>query len=98
MYYRTGTFSITIGIFALYCEQVLWPECSWQPVSLTDMITSTLVKMFYRKANLCVHPDKVQQKDATLQQKYTAGKVFDILKVHISLSLCFLYTHGIYLI
>ncbi|KAL2596805.1 hypothetical protein AAZV13_11G124850 [Glycine max] len=61
-------------------SQVLWPECGWQPVSLTDMITSSAVKKVYRKANLCIHPDKVQQKGATLEQKYTAEKVFDILK------------------
>ncbi|KAH1255819.1 Auxilin-related protein 1 [Glycine max] len=61
-------------------QYVLWPECGWQPVSLTDMITSSAVKKVYRKANLCIHPDKVQQKGATLEQKYTAEKVFDILK------------------
>lgn len=61
-------------------EQVLWPDCGWQSVSLTDMITSTSVKKVYRKATLCIHPDKVQQKGANLEQKYTAEKVFDILK------------------
>jgi len=61
--------------------QVLWPECGWQPVSLTDMITSVAVKKVYRKATLYIHPDKVQQKGATLEQKYIAEKVFDILKV-----------------
>ncbi|KAI9200430.1 hypothetical protein LWI28_007850 [Acer negundo] len=61
-------------------QQVLWPECGWETVSLTDLITSSNVKKVYRKATLCVHPDKVQQKGATIQQKYTAEKVFDILK------------------
>ncbi|KAK0577634.1 hypothetical protein LWI29_036206 [Acer saccharum] len=61
-------------------QQVLWPDCGWEPVSLTDLITSSNVKKVYRKATLCVHPDKVQQKGATIQQKYTAEKVFDILK------------------
>ncbi|XP_038695973.1 auxilin-like protein 1 isoform X2 [Tripterygium wilfordii] len=61
-------------------QLVLWPECGWEPVSLTDLITSTSVKKVYRKAALYVHPDKVQQKGATLQQKYIAEKVFDILK------------------
>ncbi|KAJ7965510.1 Auxilin-related protein 1 [Quillaja saponaria] len=61
-------------------QYVLWPECGWQPVSLTDVITSASVKKVYRKATLCVHPDKVQQKGANLEQKYTAEKVFDILK------------------
>ncbi|KAG2711498.1 hypothetical protein I3760_04G079200 [Carya illinoinensis] len=59
---------------------VLWPECGWQPVSLTDMITAPAVKKVYRKATLSIHPDKVQQKGATLQQKYVAEKVFDLLK------------------
>ncbi|KAL9313646.1 hypothetical protein ACSQ67_019098 [Phaseolus vulgaris] len=61
-------------------QYVLWPECGWQPVSLTDMITSAAVKKVYRKATLYIHPDKVQQKGATLEQKYIAEKVFDILK------------------
>ncbi|XP_018484369.1 auxilin-related protein 2 isoform X2 [Raphanus sativus] len=61
-------------------QYVLWPECGWQPVSLTDLITAASVKKFYRKATLCIHPDKVQQKGANLQQKYIAEKVFDMLK------------------
>lgn len=61
--------------------QVLWPDCGWQPVSLTDLITSVSVKKVYYKATLCVHPDKVQQKGANIEQKYTAEKIFDRLKV-----------------
>lgn len=61
-------------------QYVLWPECGWQPVSLTDLITGASVKKVYRKATLCIHPDKVQQKGASLQQKYIAEKVFDLLK------------------
>uniref|UniRef100_A0A0D9Y8A4 J domain-containing protein n=1 Tax=Oryza glumipatula TaxID=40148 RepID=A0A0D9Y8A4_9ORYZ len=62
-------------------QYVLWPECGWRPVSLTDLITAASVKKEYRKATLCIHPDKVQQKGANLQQKYIAEKVFDLLKV-----------------
>lgn len=62
-------------------EQVLGPECGWQPVSLTDLITSDSVRKVYRKATLCIHPDKIQQKGANVQQKYIAEKVFDVLKV-----------------
>ncbi|KAL3504255.1 hypothetical protein ACH5RR_034096 [Cinchona calisaya] len=61
-------------------QDVLWPECGWQTVSLTDLITSTSVKKVYYKATLCVHPDKVQQRGSNLQQKYIAEKVFDLLK------------------
>ncbi|RVW58977.1 Auxilin-related protein 2 [Vitis vinifera] len=63
---------------------VLWPECGWQPVSLTNLITAASVKKVYRKATLCIHPDKVQQKGANLQQKYIAEKVFNLLKVLLS--------------
>ncbi|RVW67463.1 Auxilin-related protein 1 [Vitis vinifera] len=63
---------------------VLWPECGWQPVSLTNMITAASVKKVYRKATLCIHPDKAQQKGANLQQKYIAEKVFNLLKVLLS--------------
>uniref|UniRef100_A0ACD5W802 Uncharacterized protein n=1 Tax=Avena sativa TaxID=4498 RepID=A0ACD5W802_AVESA len=61
-------------------QYILWPECGWQAVSLTDLITGAAVKKQYRRATLCIHPDKVQQKGATLQQKYIAEKVFDMLK------------------
>ncbi|PSS19899.1 Auxilin-related protein [Actinidia chinensis var. chinensis] len=61
-------------------QSVLWPECGWHPVSLTDLITSISVKKVYHKATLCVHPDKVQQKGANIEQKYIAEKVFDLLK------------------
>ncbi|KAK7293428.1 hypothetical protein RJT34_16293 [Clitoria ternatea] len=59
---------------------VLWPECGWQPISLIDLITVAAIKKAYKKATLCIHPDKVQQKGATLQQKHIAEKVFDLLK------------------
>ncbi|KAK9134982.1 hypothetical protein Syun_014312 [Stephania yunnanensis] len=62
-------------------QYVLWAGCGWQPVSLTDLITAASVKKVYRKATLCIHPDKVQQKGADLQQKYIAEKVFDLLKI-----------------
>ncbi|GAU25393.1 hypothetical protein TSUD_70460 [Trifolium subterraneum] len=66
-------------------QYVLWPECGWQPVGLTDLITAATVKKAYRKATLCIHPDKVQQKGANLQQKYIAEKVFDLLKVFLAI-------------
>lgn len=74
-------FHLFLLIVLLIVCQILWPECGWQPVSLTDLITGANVKKAYRKATLCIHPDKVQQKGANLQQKYIAEKVFDILKV-----------------
>jgi hypothetical protein len=61
--------------------QILGPDSGWQPIPLTEVITSAAVKKVYRKATLCVQPDKLQQRGASLQQKYICEKVFDLLKV-----------------
>ena len=61
--------------------QILGSDSGWQAVPLTDLITAAGVKKAYRKATLCVHPDKVQQRGATIRQKYICEKVFDLLKV-----------------
>ncbi|KAL5847675.1 hypothetical protein ACOSQ3_011199 [Xanthoceras sorbifolium] len=61
-------------------QYILGPDSGWQPVPLTDLITSTAVKKTYRKATLFVHPDKLQQRGASIQQKYICEKVFDLLK------------------
>ncbi|KAL7089807.1 hypothetical protein ACP275_12G000400 [Erythranthe tilingii] len=61
-------------------QYILGPDSGWQPVPLTEVITTTAVKKAYRKATLFVHPDKLQQRGATIQQKYICEKVFDLLK------------------
>ncbi|KAL7117341.1 hypothetical protein ACP275_03G066100 [Erythranthe tilingii] len=61
-------------------QYILGPDSSWQPISLTEIITTAAVKKAYRKATLYVHPDKLQQRGATIQQKYICEKVFDLLK------------------
>lgn len=61
-------------------QYVLWPESGWKPVPLIEIIEGVAVKKAYQKARLCVHPDKLQQKGATFQQKYIAKRVFDILQ------------------
>ncbi|CAK9176385.1 unnamed protein product [Ilex paraguariensis] len=61
-------------------QYILGPDSGWQPISLTDLITTIAVKKAYRKATLYVHPDKLQQRGASIQQKYTCEKVFDLLK------------------
>ncbi|KAK4860288.1 hypothetical protein QYF36_020656 [Acer negundo] len=61
-------------------QHILGPDSSWQPVPLTDLITTTAVKKTYRKATLFVHPDKLQQRGASMKQKYICEKVFDLLK------------------
>ncbi|KAJ6774556.1 AUXILIN/CYCLIN G-ASSOCIATED KINASE-RELATED [Salix purpurea] len=61
-------------------QYILGPDSGWQPIPLTEVITSAAVKKVYRKATLCVHPDKLQQRGASIQQKYICEKVFDLLK------------------
>ncbi|KNA18082.1 hypothetical protein SOVF_073660 [Spinacia oleracea] len=61
-------------------QYILGPESGWQPVSLTDLVAATAVRKSYKKATLCVHPDKLQQRGASIQQKYICEKVFDLLK------------------
>ncbi|CAN6336707.1 unnamed protein product [Urochloa humidicola] len=61
-------------------QYILGADSGWQPVPLTDLITAVNVKKAYRKATLCVHPDKLQQRGATIRQKYICEKVFDLLK------------------
>lgn len=61
-------------------QYVLWPESGWKPVPLIEIIEGVAVKKAYQRARLCVHPDKLQQKGATFQQKYIAKRVFDILQ------------------
>lgn len=50
---------------------------------MTEIVTTAAVKKAYRKATLYVHPDKLQQRGASIQQKYTCEKVFDLLKVSV---------------
>ncbi|XP_074286224.1 uncharacterized protein LOC141611550 [Silene latifolia] len=61
-------------------QYILGPESGWQAVSLTDLMAATAVRKAYKKATLCVHPDKLQQRGATIQQKYICERVFDLLK------------------
>ncbi|KAI9108968.1 hypothetical protein K1719_019923 [Acacia pycnantha] len=61
-------------------QYVLWPNSGWKPVPLVDIIEGNSVK----RALLCLHLDKLQQKGAASHQKYIAEKVFDILQVNCS--------------
>ncbi|KAG6695847.1 hypothetical protein I3843_09G115200 [Carya illinoinensis] len=61
-------------------HQILWPDSGWQAIPLTSLTDSSQVKKAYQKARLCLHPDKLQQRGATLPQKYVAEKAFSILQ------------------
>lgn len=74
-------------LFLVACK-VLWPKSGWKPVPLVDIIEGNAVKRSYQKALLYLHPDKLQQKGASSDQKYIAAKVFEILQVFKSTSIC----------
>ncbi|CAH8258236.1 unnamed protein product [Arabidopsis lyrata] len=61
-------------------QYILGGESGWKPIPLTDLVSSASVRKAYRKATLYVHPDKLQQRGASTQQKYICEKVFDLLK------------------
>nr|GMD04267.1 J domain-containing protein required for chloroplast accumulation response 1 isoform X1 [Ipomoea batatas] len=61
-------------------HHILWFNSGWLPVPLTYLIESSRVKKAYQKARLCLHPDKLQQRGATIPQKHIAEKVFSILQ------------------
>ncbi|GMI82214.1 AUXILIN-LIKE7 [Hibiscus trionum] len=61
-------------------HQILWPSSGWNMIPLTSLKESSQVKKAYQKARLCLHPDKMQQRGATLSQKYVAEKAFTTLQ------------------
>ncbi|XP_061338500.1 uncharacterized protein LOC133285297 [Gastrolobium bilobum] len=61
-------------------HHILWPDSGWCTIPLTSLKESSQLKKAYQKARLCLHPDKLQQKGATLLQKYLAGKAFSMLQ------------------
>ncbi|KAM7279493.1 hypothetical protein ACFE04_006627 [Oxalis oulophora] len=61
-------------------QYVLWEGSGWKPVPLMNIIEGNAVRKAYQRALLCLHPDKLQQKGATSQQKHIAEKVFDVLQ------------------
>ncbi|MED6160210.1 hypothetical protein PIB30_049191 [Stylosanthes scabra] len=62
-------------------HHILWPESGWCAVPIMSLIHSSQVRKAYQRARLCLHPDKLQQRGATLLQKYIAEKAFSILQV-----------------
>ncbi|XP_057422348.1 uncharacterized protein LOC130716162 isoform X3 [Lotus japonicus] len=61
-------------------HHILWHESGWNAIPLMSLIESSQVKKAFQKARLCLHPDKLQQKGATLLQKHVAEKAFSILQ------------------
>lgn len=56
-------------------QNVLWPECQWQPVPLSDLVVPKKVRVVYMKAVARTHPDKISSNSST-EIKMTAQAVF----------------------
>nr|XP_017216995.1 PREDICTED: auxilin-related protein 2-like isoform X1 [Daucus carota subsp. sativus] len=61
-------------------QDILWQNSGWCPIPHTSLYQSSNVKKAYQKARLLLHPDKLQQRGATLLQKYVAQRIFLILQ------------------
>ncbi|XP_039016213.1 auxilin-related protein 2-like [Hibiscus syriacus] len=61
-------------------HNILWPNSGWRMIDLTSLTESSEVKKAYKKARICLHPDKLQQRGGTLSQKYVADTAFSILQ------------------
>ncbi|KFK41949.1 hypothetical protein AALP_AA2G192800 [Arabis alpina] len=61
-------------------QYILWSGSGWKAVPLMDMIEGNAVRKSYQRALLILHPDKLQQKGASDNQKYMAEKVFELLQ------------------
>nr|GEV50628.1 hypothetical protein [Tanacetum cinerariifolium] len=59
---------------------ILGADDGWQSVSLIEIITTAAIRKPHKKASLCVHPDKLQQRGASIQQKCICEKIFHSLK------------------
>ncbi|KZT70255.1 hypothetical protein DAEQUDRAFT_756423 [Daedalea quercina L-15889] len=60
-------------------DTVLWPELGWQKVGMHELVTPSQVKIRYTKAIAKLHPDKLNAKNTTLEQRMIANGVFGSL-------------------
>eukprot|EP00026_Physarum_polycephalum_P003421 Phypoly_transcript_03432.p1 GENE.Phypoly_transcript_03432~~Phypoly_transcript_03432.p1 ORF type:complete len:688 (+),score=155.49 Phypoly_transcript_03432:186-2249(+) len=60
-------------------HEVIWVDSGWDALSLADLVTTAQVKKAYHRANLIVHPDKVQ--NGTTEHQLIAQRIFEALRV-----------------
>ncbi|KAI0940300.1 hypothetical protein AcV5_001446 [Taiwanofungus camphoratus] len=60
-------------------DTVLWPELGWQKVGMHELVTPAQVKIRYTKAIAKLHPDKLNVRNTTLEQRMIANGVFGSL-------------------
>ncbi|KAI8982783.1 hypothetical protein BD414DRAFT_491121 [Trametes punicea] len=60
-------------------DTVLWPELGWQKVGIHELVSPSQVKIKYTRAIAKVHPDKLNVRNTTLEQRMIANGVFGTL-------------------
>ncbi|KZV64066.1 hypothetical protein PENSPDRAFT_757490 [Peniophora sp. CONT] len=60
-------------------ENVLWPELGWVKVGMGELLTPSQVKIRYTKAIAKLHPDKLNARNTTVEQRMIANGVFSAL-------------------
>lgn len=60
-------------------DSVLWPELGWQKVGMHELVSNAQVKSRYTRAIARVHPDKLNARNTTVEQRMIANGVFGAL-------------------
>ncbi|KAH9854938.1 hypothetical protein C2E23DRAFT_774759 [Lenzites betulinus] len=60
-------------------DTVLWPELGWQKVGIHELVSPSQVKIRYTKAIAKLHPDKLNVRNTTVEQRMIANGVFGAL-------------------
>lgn len=61
--------------------QILEPESGWEPVPLTDMMSTRAVRKHYENAEYLTSAVRLVQRGASTREKYICKKVLEILNV-----------------
>ncbi|KAE8189081.1 hypothetical protein CF328_g6392 [Tilletia controversa] len=77
--WKEGKESNIRGLLASVESVVVWPEFGWKKIGLHELLTDVQVKKAYTRAIAKLHPDKLSNKNTTLEQRMVAGAVFATL-------------------
>ncbi|CAH1434514.1 unnamed protein product [Lactuca virosa] len=62
-------------------HEILEPESGWEPVPLTDMMSTRAVRKHYENAEYLTSAVRLVQRGASTREKYICRKVLEILNV-----------------
>jgi curved DNA-binding protein CbpA len=57
-------------------DQVLWPNNGWERVGMDKLQDPSKVKLYYRKATMLCHPDKIGSAEDNPDKVYIANRCF----------------------